>query len=86
VEVSCLVILQRQYVSKLMSICQVHEDSLQNRGNNPSFVPTSPSFGSNCEIKAVNNFPVMMALPKCSSVPSLPVDFSFNFHPGYDKL
>lgn len=51
-----------------------------------SFVPTSTSFVSNCEIKAVNNFPVMMALPKRSSVPSLPVDFSFNFHPGYDKL
>lgn len=86
VEVSCLVILQRQYVSKLMSICQVHEDSLQNRGNNQVLFPHPTSFVSICEIKAVNNLLVMMALPQCSSVPSLPVDFSFNFHPGYDKL
>lgn len=28
VEMSCLIILQREYVSILMPICQVHEDSL----------------------------------------------------------
>lgn len=47
-----------------MSICQVHKDSLQNRKKWSSFVSRPHISVSNCEIKALDSFPVIMALPK----------------------
>lgn len=61
-EVSCLVILQGQYVSKLMPVCQVHKDSLWDRGKQSSFVSRPHISVSHHEIQALDSSPVMMAL------------------------